>query len=335
MFPDFLGIGAQKAGTTWLSRNLQLHPQIWIPPVKEIHYFDELFHEPANGVLRLSKRLLSRRTVYRRWRKQVRDSMRLHLVEDLSVQNLARDLQCHMRPYNDAWYASMFEPSNEKKTGEITPAYSVLDRDTISHVHRLMPEAKIIFMMRNPIERPWSQTVMRLDNVSKYRIGLTKERKIHRSLTRQSSRARTEYLRTLKNWETFYPEEQIFVGFLEDVGFFPKELLRSLHGFLGVDPSFIPPGVERKVDSRSKGEMPTRFAVYLAQSYYEQLKELDKCFGGYASFWLYCAERLIEDPPKEGFIPYPLGESYLWEEWAESRKVAMQSGPLSSSRTIA
>jgi hypothetical protein len=40
-FPDFLIIGAQKAGTTWLHRNIQTHPQIWMPKEKELHYFDE------------------------------------------------------------------------------------------------------------------------------------------------------------------------------------------------------------------------------------------------------------------------------------------------------
>ncbi|AHY45759.1 Hypothetical Protein RradSPS_0476 [Rubrobacter radiotolerans] len=40
MYPHFIGIGAQKAGTTWLDRNLECHPGIWMPPRKEIHYFD-------------------------------------------------------------------------------------------------------------------------------------------------------------------------------------------------------------------------------------------------------------------------------------------------------
>jgi len=39
-FPDFLVIGAQKAGTTWLFQNLRMHPQVWLPPEKEIHFFD-------------------------------------------------------------------------------------------------------------------------------------------------------------------------------------------------------------------------------------------------------------------------------------------------------
>lgn len=44
--PDFLGIGAQKAGTTWLHEQLRAHPGIHLPPRKELHYFDDNFHRP-------------------------------------------------------------------------------------------------------------------------------------------------------------------------------------------------------------------------------------------------------------------------------------------------
>lgn len=36
---DFLGIGAQKAGTTWLYAQLKQHPDVWMPMVKELHFF--------------------------------------------------------------------------------------------------------------------------------------------------------------------------------------------------------------------------------------------------------------------------------------------------------
>ena len=47
-YPDFVGIGAQKAGTTWLGHNLQLHPEIWMPKIKELHYFNERIDDPKN-----------------------------------------------------------------------------------------------------------------------------------------------------------------------------------------------------------------------------------------------------------------------------------------------
>jgi hypothetical protein len=40
--PNFLVIGAQRSGTTWLDAALRAHPQIYLPERrKEIHYFDE------------------------------------------------------------------------------------------------------------------------------------------------------------------------------------------------------------------------------------------------------------------------------------------------------
>ncbi|MFN5947419.1 MAG: sulfotransferase domain-containing protein [Pirellulaceae bacterium] len=37
--PDFLGIGAQKSGTTTLHQLLEMHPRVFVPPRKELHYF--------------------------------------------------------------------------------------------------------------------------------------------------------------------------------------------------------------------------------------------------------------------------------------------------------
>lgn len=39
--PNFLVIGAQKAGTTWLSENISCHPEVYSPNRKELHYFNK------------------------------------------------------------------------------------------------------------------------------------------------------------------------------------------------------------------------------------------------------------------------------------------------------
>ena len=83
--------------------------------------------------------------------------------------------------------------------------------------------------------------------------------------------------------------------------------------------------------------MPTMVAVHLAHSFREEILRLEQRFGGYASFWLYCAERLMEDPPDGKEMTYPLFESYLWEAWVNASGGAtdvgsrqVQSGPLAS-----
>lgn len=41
--PNFLIIGAQKAGTTWLQQQLQQHPDVFVPR-EEIHFFDKAYN---------------------------------------------------------------------------------------------------------------------------------------------------------------------------------------------------------------------------------------------------------------------------------------------------
>lgn len=259
VLPDFLGIGAQKAGTTWLYRNLRNHPEIWMPR-KELHYFD---------------RKLGRGT---------------------------------------EWYAAQFAPGEGCLTGEITPAYSTLSAEEISHVHSLLPGVKLIFLMRNPIERAWSQALMRFENQGRE----PSEEELLEFLELSSRRRLSNYLLTLDNWERFYPATQIFVGFLEDVSFSPGLLLPRLYEFLGVGSATVTLSAQERIHSRSTGAMPAKMAVRLALFYQESLRRLEERFGGYASFWRYCAERLVEDAPSDSFVPYPFWESQMWDDWISS-----------------
>lgn len=110
--PDFLGIGAQKSGTTWLYKNLRCHPELFLPDEKELHYFD--------------------------W-------------------NYERSLR---------WYGHQFKPGINKIKGEITPGYSIIERERIALIHRLWPKLRLVLLLRNPIDRAWSQAVMNLVTLS-------------------------------------------------------------------------------------------------------------------------------------------------------------------------
>jgi hypothetical protein len=297
VFPDFLGIGAQKAGTTWLHHNLQKHPEVWVPTREdlpkgktEVHYFDRWIGE---GLL------------------------------------------------DDRSYALLFERGQGRITGDITPAYSTLGKRRIHHARSLMPDAKIIFLMRNPVERTWSQTVQFFDRRG-IKVQSLSESRLRDFFSLKGVHLRSSYLNILKNWQKFYPEEQFFVGFLEDIHLYPGHLLRRLYRFLGASDSADYRITRDKIFSRGTQALPTRLAAHLAQAYHEDLRMLEERFGGYVSFWLYCAERLINDPPAEEYIPYPLWESSLWEEWVSSsgespvvgsRLAKLQSGPLLSITT--
>ena len=331
-YPDFVGIGAQKAGTTWLYRNLRDHPQIWMPK-KEVHYFDQKINDTS---FNLRTRFLGKRPEDQAWRQQVKHWTGVHLRK-FYLPGLLWVYRYYMRPPDDGWYAALFAAGEGKTTGEITPNYSVLDREQIAHVHEIMPEARIIFLMRNPIERDWSQTVMYFDKREDRRVEEVRDEEFLEFAGHQSS-LHTDYLRTLENWGTFFPEKRIFVGFLEDIHFYPNRFLRRLYSFLGIKAGGNKV-IRRKIHSRDVETMPTRLATRLAEARLEDTKALEERFGGYASFWCYAARRLVEDPPEEERIAYPLWESSLWEDWVResgmspapgSRQAHPQSGPLSS-----
>ncbi|HEX2238779.1 MAG TPA: sulfotransferase [Gammaproteobacteria bacterium] len=41
--PNFLIVGASRCGTTWMAKNLRLHQEIFMPSIKELHFFDKDF----------------------------------------------------------------------------------------------------------------------------------------------------------------------------------------------------------------------------------------------------------------------------------------------------
>ncbi len=54
---DFIGIGAPKCGTTWISAQLEAHPQIGFAPDKEVYYFaDSILRRIASAELRCFER---------------------------------------------------------------------------------------------------------------------------------------------------------------------------------------------------------------------------------------------------------------------------------------
>ena len=327
-FPDFLIIGAQKAGTSWLAANLSRHPDVWTPPLKELHYFDERIKESPFGasLARLCLKGYTDEDWYPwYWRYQARlflEGFSRSFGKGLDPRTLAWALRFFLLPPSDRWYASLFEQGRDMTTGEATPEYAILEERSIAHVRELIPNARIIFSMRNRIERLYSSALMRLRNLKMMGRRVEADERFFEGFFREPEVvAETKYLQNLEAWRRFYPDEQIFVGFLEDIHFRPDRLLRRLHEFLRVDPSRAQRVERTKINAASYETMPAHLAVRLARAYHEDLRRLSAHFGGYADFWLYCAERLIGDPP-EGEIPCPLWGSWLWEEWQKQHRPA-------------
>jgi hypothetical protein len=288
MFPDFLGIGAQKSGTTWLYNNLVSHPQIWMTPVKELHHLD---HRPPNII----ERLVSNKNHLR--------GARTHLVDSLIGAMKGRegnDLRWAMRYLfgrrTDTWYGTLFPELEGKITGEICPGYARVDDARVGQIHRLMPDAKIIYLIRNPVPRAWSAVAMHFRDNVVGGVDATTMAEVEARIRHKKARRHGDYLKNLAAWESCYPQDQILVGFFDDLQEAPDALLLRILDFLGLDTSehVIPPNVSERRNAGRSESIPPQIERMLARDLIEEVRGLDKRFGNdHTRKWLaYSEERL-------------------------------------------
>ena len=280
--PDFLGIGAQRSGTSWLQANIGAHPQIWSTPVKELHYFDVFRPVAENRELFWTQ---YRRHLRTRLYRSAGELLRL----DYAPRGLAWDARYFLRRRTDAWYRSLFRPAKGRVAGEFTPAYAVLPDGTVGEIARMFPRLKVIYIMRDPISRSWSNVANRFNRLRLTFDDTTPEELIG-LMSGGGMLQRSDYPTTISNWERHFPREQIFYGFFDEIREQPKDLLLRLFEFLGVEgaAAHLPPGFERPRNSKplSRVKMPREIEAALARLHLANLEWLTERFGAYPARWL-------------------------------------------------
>jgi hypothetical protein len=296
MFPGFVGIGAQKAGTTWLHAMLSSHQDIWLPRMKELHYFDRTYPtseaEPRSASGRpsgiLAKRLAAR---LRRtdWATLV------HRLRKFRSQDLAWELKYHFGDWSDDWYASLFENCGGRLPGEITPAYSCLGDAAISHMRSLMPDVKLILLLRDPIDRAWSHARMDLAYFSGKRVDAIDQPRFADHFLSFASRRRGSYPAMIDRWLSHFPTEQLFLGFYDEIGQSPDVLLARILQFLGVrsSPENIPASVHERVNAGENVRIPAALERQLAHMYVDDLRQLAARYGSFPQKWLERCQRVL------------------------------------------
>lgn len=263
--PDFLFIGAQRTASTWLFQNLRQHPDIWVPPNKSAVYFLPNFQK-----FRLKKALY-----------YYRDMIRTRAYYDKSYY-----IRYYSRFFpNDTWYLGLFPDRDTLVTGELAEDYSALPPSVVTRIHTLLPQAKIIFVMR----KPWARAISHARLViKKKKIKNPAVQDYLADIKSTDSKARTLYSRTLKIWEKYYPAEQIFTGFYDDLVDDPERFLKSICVFLGVryHADYFKDTVESIVNETSPDDIPPEVLRYAMGLYEKETRKLAERFGGPAARWL-------------------------------------------------
>lgn len=221
-YPDFICIGTQKAGTTWLDRNLRRHPKIWLPPIKEMQYFNDA-HIPTSRAWTARYRREKGNAALARYLKHVPEETR-------DARTIARMTDIATGAISDDWYGRVFALAGaDQVCGEISPDYCLLPEEGIAHILKLAPEVRIVLSLRDPIARSWSQMRM----LSSGRA--PEQRRPPEVLARNREvLARSDYPTILARWRKYIPEDRFLVFFMDDVAAEPQALLERVCAFLGV-----------------------------------------------------------------------------------------------------
>jgi hypothetical protein len=130
-----------------------------------------------------------------------------------------------------SWYQALFSRDERLIEGDITPAYATLDIDTIRRVHRHYPAIKILFILRNPIERAWSSALMAMQR-AELELDEVSDQWFVDHFNSRGSRARGAYEATLRRWRDVFGEGAVSVLMYDDIKTRPFEVMAGVCEFL-------------------------------------------------------------------------------------------------------
>lgn len=204
MLPNFIIIGAAKAGTTALYWYMAEHPQIYMSPVKETNYF-------AYGV-------------------------------DNEGQPLYGDPELHHFPVRTLReYEELFADANgAAAVGEASPMYLECPQ-AAARIRERLPTVRLVCCLRNPVDRAYSDYLMYLRNRGR---SLEPQRSLTVTADWIQSDSHWirlgRYYQQLSRYFEAFPRSQIHVFLFDDLKQNPKNVVQEVYRFLGVNPAFLP-----------------------------------------------------------------------------------------------
>jgi hypothetical protein len=223
MKPNFLIIGAARAGTTALYHCVRQHPEIFVSRPKELRFFAKA-DAPAFGGP-------GDENVNRNW---------------------VTTWEEYCRHFADV--------NGQKAIGEASPFY-LCSEEAPKRIRRFLPDAKLVVVLRDPVSRAFSSFMYLRragrEPLSDFRSALQAE-----DVRRQDNweylwqyRSLGLYSTQLERYLDVFPRELIWIGLFDDLGAEPIRFCQMVYAFLEVDPDFRPriaEGVNASGEPRSR-----------------------------------------------------------------------------------
>lgn len=225
--PNFFIVGAPKAGTTSLYHYLGQHPDIYMCPVKEPNYFaDEI-------------RLPNISPSWQDWAQREHASLHLYLRGPMQEKRFGGIVS------NWVDYLKLFQNvKGEKAIGEASVCY-LWSETAARNIASTAPNAKIMMILRNPVDRAFSQYKQAVAG------GVIKES--FRELVRKHLTNRFEqfeplnpflefglYYQQVKRFAEQFSADNLRIYLYEEYKQAPTRITADIFRFLTVDSQFSP-----------------------------------------------------------------------------------------------
>lgn len=217
--PNFIVIGAEKAGTTSLDYYLQQHPQVCMSSIKEPRFFAPEFYTTFYHGPRVGKRVT---------------------------------------PMTQTEYEALFEDVSEALAiGEVSPQYLYLP-DCCQRIAAALPEVRLVSVLRNPVDRAFSAYAYQrtcgydLEHSFEEALALEPQRIKEEWRPVWHYQALGFYFQQLQRFYAEFPSENIQVVLYDDLSADAIAFSQTVYQFLGVDASFIPETSVKNISGQPK-----------------------------------------------------------------------------------
>lgn len=234
-FPDFLILGPQRTGTTWLAENLRKHPEVLMSYPKEIYYLSRL-----NG---------NKKSFYTEKLIKSFELKKIKLIWKSFLQFVYVDIYRTKYYTKDdiRWYLSFFKvPStsfyNKKNKflnrivrGEATATNITIDEDIIHEITKINPDLKCIIIVRHPVSRAWSHAKMSLmRNKLKNLEDITIE-SINNYVASKYQKKCGAYCHNIDKWNHYIKQNNLLLLSFNKLKSKPQETMQRVLKFLDVE----------------------------------------------------------------------------------------------------
>ena len=233
--PTFIGIGAHKGGTTWLFSLLATHPEVGFG------------HSDEPGLAEKERHF---------WCRPLHGGKKSTVPVDGWPTGEAL-----------AAYLGSFGPRPVR--GEITPHYALLPDETIGRLTSVLPDVRVVYLVRDPRRRAWSHAFARLVEER----GEAPDREVRtwgdtgsieftdddvtfmaEILRRRPAQAYSDYGTVIERWRRFVAPAALLV--VRSDGADRRAALREVLTHIGADPGFADDVTEESLAARINPHRP-------------------------------------------------------------------------------